>query len=121
RMLLGNYNKLYQSKRKIEKKNHEKEILLKEIHHRVKNNLQTISSLLNMQSRSTHNPEIKSILHAHHNRVFSMAMVHEMLYAHEDLSKIDYQRYVQQLGNFLIGSFQKSEENIQYNIHIKKI
>lgn len=121
RMLLGNYNKLYQSKREIEKKNHEKEILLKEIHHRVKNNLQTISSLLNMQSRSTHNPEIKSILHAHHNRVFSMAMVHEMLYAHEDLSKIDYQRYVQQLGNFLIGSFQKSDENIQYNIHIKTI
>jgi hypothetical protein len=89
RMLLGNYNKLYHSKREIEKKNHEKELLLKEIHHRVKNNLQTISSLLNMQARATDNQEIKSILHSNHNRVFSMAMVHEMLYAHEDLSQID--------------------------------
>lgn len=121
RMLLGNYNKLYQSKREIEKKNHEKELLLKEIHHRVKNNLQTISSLLNMQARTTDNPEIKSILHSHHNRVFSMAMVHEMLYAHEDLSKIEYQNYVQQLGNFLVGSFKKTDENIHYNINIKSI
>ncbi|WP_417360990.1 sensor histidine kinase [Galbibacter sp.] len=121
RMLLGNYNKLYHSKREIEKKNHEKELLLKEIHHRVKNNLQTISSLLNMQARATDNQEIKSILHSNHNRVFSMAMVHEMLYAHEDLSKIDYQNYVEQLCNFQIGSFKKSDEDIQYNINIKSI
>jgi len=121
RMLLGNYNRLYQSKREIEKKNHEKELLLKEIHHRVKNNLQTISSLLNMQARATDNQEIKSILHSNHNRVFSMAMVHEMLYAHEDLSKIEYQNYVEQLCNFLIGSSNRSDEDIQYTINIKSI
>ena len=121
RMLLGNYNKLYQSKREIEKKNYEKELLLKEIHHRVKNNLQTISSLLNMQARATDNQEIKSILHSNHNRVFSMAMVHEMLYAHEDLSKIDYQKYVEQLCDFQIGSCKKSDEDIQYHINIKSI
>src|SRR5690606_32051621 len=121
RMLLGNYNRLYQSKREIEKKNHEKELLLKEIHHRVKNNLQTISSLLNMQARATDNQEIKSILHSNHNRVFSMAMVHEMLYAHEDLSKIAYQNNVEQLCNFLIGSSNSSDEDIQYTINIKSI
>lgn len=121
RMLLGNYNKLYQSKREIEMKNHEKEILLKEIHHRVKNNLQTISSLLNMQARTTDNLEIKSILHSHHNRVLSMAIVHEMLYANKDFSRIKYHDYVQQLGSFLIGSFNRTEENIQYNINIKSI
>ena len=121
RMLLGNYNKLYQSKREIEKKNHEKELLLKEIHHRVKNNLQTIASLLNMQARSHDNQEIKSILHSNQNRVFSMAMVHEMLYAHVDLSKINYQNYVEQLCNFLIDSFKRTDEEIQCNINIKCI
>lgn len=121
RMLLGNYNKLYQSKREIEKKNYEKELLLKEIHHRVKNNLQTISSLLNMQARAHDNKEIVSILHSNHNRVFSMAMVHEMLYAHEDLSKIEYQNYVEQLCNFLINSFKRTDEEIQCNINIKCI
>lgn len=121
RMLLGNYNKLYLSKRVIEKKNHEKELLLKEIHHRVKNNLQTISSLLNMQARATENAETKTILHSSHNRVFSMAMVHEMLYAQEDLSKIEYQEYVNQLANFLIGSLKKTDEDIKLNINIKSI
>ncbi|QLE00439.1 sensor histidine kinase [Galbibacter sp. BG1] len=110
RILLRNYDRLYISKWEIEKKSQENEILLKEIHHRVKNNLQTISSLLNMQARNTDNEETQRILVSSHNRVLSMAIVHEMLYAKEDLSKIEYCDYVQQLGKFLLKSLKRDKK-----------
>ncbi|MEH6704778.1 MAG: sensor histidine kinase [Galbibacter orientalis] len=121
KILLTNYNNLYISKREIEKKSKENEILLKEIHHRVKNNLQTISSLLNIQARNTNNDETKRILTNSHNRVLSMAIVHEMLYAREDLSRIEYKEYVTQLGKFLIESLNKEDKKIELNIAISNI
>lgn len=121
KILLTNYNNLYISKREVEKKNNENEVLLKEIHHRVKNNLQTISSLLNMQARNTDNLETKAMLTSSHNRVLSMAIVHEMLYAKEDLSKIEYKDYVTQLGGFLLKSINKNDKDIKFNIDIINI
>ncbi|WP_335966898.1 sensor histidine kinase [Galbibacter sp. PAP.153] len=121
KVLLGNYNKLYQSKKEIEKKSNENEVLLKEIHHRVKNNLQTISSLLNMQARTTENEDTKKILTSSHNRVLSMAIVHEMLYARDDLSKIEYRDYVKQLVKFHIKSLNKEDKKINFKINISNI
>jgi len=72
----------------------EKDLLLKEIHHRVKNNLGIMNSLLNLQARQSANPEVRAVLLESRNRIFSMAMVHEELYQSRSLSRINLQHYV---------------------------
>ena len=79
----------------------EKETLLKEIYHRVKNNLQVVSSLLNLQTRSVTDTETKRLLDDSANRVKSMALVHEQLYRAESLSSIGLREYLRQLANSL--------------------
>ncbi len=113
--------KLYKSKREIEKRIAEKEMLLKEIHHRVKNNLQTVSSLLSLQSRATEDSTVKSLFKSSQNRVISMAMVHEMLYMRDDLSKIEYKSYVQELSEYLVRSVKGTQNNIKLTIDIPDI
>ena len=110
--LLHAHHNLYKTKSKLEEKINEKETLIKEVHHRVKNNLQTISSLLSLQSRNTTDRAVKNLLKSSQNRVISMAMVHEMLYMREDLSKIEYQSYVQELAEYLIRSIKGTSSNI---------
>ncbi|MGF1488832.1 MAG: sensor histidine kinase [Prochloraceae cyanobacterium] len=74
-----------------------KEVLLQEVHHRVKNNLQIISSILNIQSRSLSDPTTVSIFKESQNRVKTMALVHEKLYQSTDLSQIDFSEYIKEL------------------------
>ncbi|MDX1364700.1 MAG: sensor histidine kinase [Arenibacter latericius] len=119
--LLKAHSDLHKIKKDNEISIKEKDTLLKEIHHRVKNNLQTVSSLLSLQSRSTEDKKIKNILKSSQNRVISMAMVHEMLYMRKDLSKIEYSSYVRELGDYLIKSFKGSENNITLNINIPDV
>lgn len=83
----------------------EKEMLLKEIHHRVKNNMQVISSLLSMQSRSIQDVTMKGLFKEAQTRVRSLSLVHELLYKSESLNSIDYRRYIQNLTNFLLNSY----------------
>lgn len=113
--------KIYKSKREIEKQITEKEMLLKEIHHRVKNNLQTVSSLLSLQSRATEDVTVKNLFKSSQNRVISMAMVHEMLYMRDDLSKIEYKSYVQELSEYLVKSVKGTHNNIKLTIDIPDI
>ncbi len=94
----------------------EKNTLLKEIHHRVKNNLQVITSLLSLQSGFIDNKEAKSIFKYSQYRISTMAMVHEMLYHTEDLSKIHYGRYLTKLTNNLITSMVGTDHNIKCNL-----
>ncbi len=75
----------------------EKEILLREIHHRVKNNLQMIASLLNLQSRRVDDPKARNAFRDSRTRVRTMALVHEALYRSEDLSRIDFGEYLTNL------------------------
>ena len=89
----------------IEASLHEKEYLLKEIHHRVKNNLQVISSLLSMQSRKATDPKEKEALNESQNRVKSIALVHEGLYQSKSLDKIEYGEYLKDLVTHLFESF----------------
>ena len=119
--LLKAHHNLYKSRNEIEKQIKEKETLLREIHHRVKNNLQTVSSLLSLQSRNIEDKKMKSIIKSSQNRVISMAMVHEMLYMRDDLSKIEYKSYVQELSEYLIRSLKGSENNVKLNIDIPDI
>jgi len=80
----------------------EKEVLLREIHHRVKNNMQVISSLFNLQAGHTTNEECRGILKEGQMRIRSMSLVHEKLYQSRDLSKIDFAGYIQSLAVHLL-------------------
>jgi PAS domain S-box-containing protein len=87
-----------------EKSLHEKETLLKEIHHRVKNNLQIISSLLAMQARGAAEEETRTLLHDSVMRIRSMGLIHEQLYQADQLSRIDLGAYLRQLSRYLAHS-----------------
>lgn len=122
RNLLKAHHKLYKSRREIQVRIEEKETLLKEVHHRVKNNLQTVSSLLSLQSRSIEDHKISSIIKSSQNRVVSMAMVHEMLYKRDDyLSKIELKPYVEELCEYLIRSIRGGSNAIALNLDIADI
>ncbi len=115
------HHQLYKSKREMQTRNEEKDTLLKEVHHRVKNNLQTVSSLLSLQGRSIADQRIKSILKSSQNRVICMAMVHEMLYMRDDLSKIQYRTYVRELSEYLVKSLKGAKNKVTLNIDIPDI
>ena len=83
----------------------EKEILLRELHHRVKNNMQVISGLLDLQARSSGNPELIEMLNKSQSRIRSMALVHEQLYASKDLARIDMVGYVRALSQELFQAY----------------
>ncbi|CAM4417633.1 sensor histidine kinase [Zobellia roscoffensis] len=119
--LLQAHHNLYKTKNELEEKIREKETLIKEVHHRVKNNLQTVSSLLSLQSRSIVDKDVKSLLKSSQNRVITMAIVHEMLYMREDLSKIEYKSYVQELAEYLVRSIKGTSSNITLNIDIPNV
>ncbi|WP_350292298.1 sensor histidine kinase [uncultured Croceitalea sp.] len=122
RNLLKAHHKLYKSRREVQARIEEKETLLKEVHHRVKNNLQTVSSLLSLQSRSIEDKKISSIIKSSQNRVVSMAMVHEMLYKRDDyLSKIELKPYIEELCGYLIRSIKGSTNTIDLKLEIPDI
>lgn len=119
--LLKAHHDLYKSKMVVEQQIGEKETLLREVHHRVKNNLQTVSSLLSLQSRSIEDENVKKLIKSSQNRVISMAMVHEMLYMRDDLSKIEFKSYVQELSEYLVRSVKGAENNIKLDLDIPDI
>ncbi|QWX84570.1 sensor histidine kinase [Cellulophaga sp. HaHaR_3_176] len=118
KILVTTHYNLYRSKKEVEKKVKEKETLIKEVHHRVKNNLQTVSSLLSLQARNMKDPAMKTLIKSSQNRVNSMAMVHEMLYMREDLSKIEYKSYVEELSEYLVRSIKGADNKIKVAIDI---
>jgi two-component sensor histidine kinase len=96
----------------------EKDILLKEVHHRVKNNMQIISSILKMQERQVEDPKLKEILEESQNRIRSMALVHEDLYRHENLANIKFINYAKSLAGNLMRTYtdQQGKINVVYEI-----
>jgi len=106
---------------KIKKSLEEKEVLLKEIHHRVKNNMQVISSLLNIQARRLKDPKAREIFKATRNRVMSMALVHERLYRSEDLAGIDFNRYIERMSVHLMNYYNELSQNIELKKEVEGI
>jgi PAS domain S-box-containing protein len=94
-----------ESRDALEKSLTEKVILIKEVHHRVKNNLQIISSLLNLQATSKLNKSVEEILKDSQSRIYSIALLHEKLYNSEDFSNIDHKEYLRSLINNLLVTF----------------
>ena len=117
--------KLKEKNKQIEEQNNiiakvliEKNTLLKEIHHRVKNNLQLISGMLELQSSKINDDAVNEILKQGQNRVKSMALIHQQLYESEDLGKIDFQKYVIQLTNDITIMVNDADKDIDIVLDI---
>ena len=100
---------------------HEKEILLKEIHHRVKNNMQIISSLLNLQAEDIKDAAVIHAFEESKNRIRSMALVHEKLYQSKDFAKIELSDYVNSLIRNLYFSCRSSEDDVQIDFKADRL
>jgi PAS domain S-box-containing protein len=105
----------------IKKTIREKDVLLREIHHRVKNNLQLISSLLDLQSMHVRNKNVKEIFGESQNRIKLMARLHDQLYQSKDLANINFHEYIQNLANNLFCSYNINPNSILIKINIPDI
>jgi len=99
----------------------EKELLLREIHHRVKNNLQVISSLFNLQTQTITDPKVVAALKESHNRVRSMALVHHMMYQASDFAAVDLVDYVHTLTRSLYRSHSVDPEAVLLSVDIANV
>jgi two-component sensor histidine kinase len=99
----------------------EKVILLKEVHHRVKNNLQIIVSLIRLQSETTKDPDITGHLHTILSRIRSIAFVHEMLYRSADLGSIDFNEYLRKFTITLKDIYAGSDQDIEIDVDAEGI
>ncbi len=120
-MLLYKMVQTNRSKNKLlQKQNKEKEFLLKEIHHRVKNNLEIVSSLLALQSAEVKNPKVLEAMQKSQHRVHSMSMIHQKLYQGKSLSRIDMKEYFINLGQYIVDSFGE-EDRIKIQCDMERI
>lgn len=99
----------------------EKEVLLKEIHHRVKNNLQVITSLLRLQSQSIKDPSAMEMFQESQHRIRSMALIHEKLYRSQDLARIDFGDYIRNLTSYLVRSYRRGLGPISLKINAQNV
>lgn len=106
---------------KLKQSLREKETLIQEIHHRVKNNLAVIGSLFYLQSRYTDDPKILRLLQDCQDRVRSMALVHEQLYSSPDLSKINFSQYTRELVQSLHRNYNHSGHDIQLQLDLESV
>lgn len=99
----------------------EKELLLQEIHHRVKNNLQIISSLLNLQVEHIQDKQAIEVFKNTQNRISSMALIHDKLYQSKDLARINFAEYIQDLTNSLFSAYEANANKIALKIDVQDI
>jgi len=106
---------------KIKNSLKEKEVLLKEIHHRVKNNMQVISSLLNIQSTWIEEEKALEVLKDTRKRVYSMALIHDRLYKSEDLARVDFSQYIEQISNHLLSFHREKMKMVKVKKDVKDV
>lgn len=110
-----------ESEVKLQNSLHEKEVLLREIHHRVKNNMQMIQSLINLHANKMKSVEFKHALRDSNSRIKSMALIHETLYRSENLANLNMEKYFQQLVRHLIKLYNKVGLIIEITYEIEPI
>lgn len=113
--------KLSIEKSKTERLLRDRETLLREIHHRVKNNLQVVSSLLSIQGREITDGKARQAVNESRNRVHSMALIHQFLYGEENLSSIDMPLYVAELSKRLFSAYSMDQDLVTLHIDVEKI
>lgn len=116
-----NNERLRAEKTKTEAALKDRETLLREIHHRVKNNLQVVSSLLSIQGREITDEKAQQAVNDSRNRVHSMALIHQFLYGEEHLSSIDMQQYISQLGQSLFGTYKVDHDLVELKTEVDEI
>ncbi len=94
----------------------EKTVLLNEVHHRVKNNLQVITSLLNLQASNANDPRVRDILNESQNRVRAMALTHQLLYERKDFSRMDLGDYLDRLAQLLRGAYRSGSNRVELTL-----
>ena len=99
----------------------EKEILLRELYHRTKNNMQIISSLLNLQSMALDDKQMLHVIQEIQNRIKSLSLVHEKLFEAKDLSNISLKDYIQDLAQVLLASYQGSNKRISITVNVENV
>jgi|GEM_PF-467880 len=112
-MSLMNITKLKDTENELKNSLKEKDLLLQEVHHRVKNNMQIISSLLNLQSSYIEDETVRTLFQESQNRIRSMAMVHEKLYKSNNVSKIDFKQYMSDLVDSLSYNHRINPDNVK--------
>ena len=117
-LLFNRFREKNKTNQLLEEKNGKIELLLKEIHHRVKNNLQTISSLLFLQSAHIKDAEVKEAVAEGQHRVESMALIHQKLYQRDNLAAIEMKDYLTNLGNSLIDTFVDNPDRISLKVEM---
>ncbi len=110
-----------QTEERIKQNLAEKEILLREIHHRVKNNLAVISSLLGLQANRIKENAVKEMMNACQLRIKSMAMVHEKMYCNQNVSRVNFNEYINSIVQDLTSSYRREKRNIITRINVGDI
>jgi PAS domain S-box-containing protein len=110
-----------QAEEQLEASLQEKEALLKEVHHRVKNNLQVICSLLDLQLQRIQDPQVLEVFRNSQNRVRSMALIHEKLYQSESLSKVNLADYIESLTMYLIQTYAINPNKITLQLNLEPV
>ncbi len=110
---------LYRLTRQLRQRNAEKEFLIKEIHHRVKNNLQVLSSLLHLQSRQITDETALDAVREGQNRVDAMGLIHQKLYMGDNLAAVEMQDYLKNLGDTLLDSFGLDDGRVKIDCQVE--
>ncbi|WP_170110445.1 histidine kinase dimerization/phosphoacceptor domain -containing protein [Flavilitoribacter nigricans] len=113
--------KIEQQKQQLDKSLREKETLLKEIHHRVKNNLQVVSSILARQGQNSEDIRVKKYMEEGQNRIKSMAMIHQQLYQTQDFEHINLAQYTRLLLVNISDYYKLEEQDIDINIQVAEL
>jgi len=105
----------------LKQANRQNELLLREIHHRVKNNLQIINSLLSLQSRKSTNQEVITMMQESSSRINSIALIHNKLYQQQSINRLNIQDYIEQLGAHLLSIYNVGKKNVRFNVEANDV
>ena len=113
-------NELEEAYKRIERQLKEKEVLLKELYHRTKNNMQIMSSLLGLKAQTVEDESLKEIVEDMKNRIRSIALVHEKLYQSQNLSRIKLSGYIKELIDLISQSYVNKSKEIHFNLNLEE-